>query len=1061
MINRRAMKPTTPKTIFLLAIFFLSSYPLLAVPPLIGFLINNGEKTTNNPEITIRLRSLKTAPNLLDAMQVGLTDDLSDAEWQPFSSEPLLLQLSGGDGEKTVYARLRDKAGNVSPVEMAKIILDTTPPVGMEFFINKDAPYTNDKTGRVFLQFKGDDAVAWQVSNSPNFDRAAWESLNNHKSWTLDLRTGDGEKQVYARFKDEAGNVGETITKSIILDTEPPKNGQITINDGAKFTKSVKVKLSVKVEGASIVRITDRVDGKNFDYAPGSDGFMTIDWTFDTLQGKKFVKAYFMDAATNKTNAPAEAEIIYDTRGPAAPRLALDNGNKFTNSSEGKVDLQLQLRENEPNLMLAISNTEDLSNATTQAFSATVKGWQLPTEKDGVKNVYARLTDEAGNHSDIASGSIVLDRTPPTVKSFRINDEKEYVIVPRVNIAIEAEDANTMQISNNPNFTPATQWEAYKPTVVDWRIIPAGDGKKTVYGRFRDEAGNISEVHSASVILDTQPPVGKISINNGQKFTNHPEGKVTLNIAYDSDDVVGMQIANTPDFSGVKLTPVTKEVTDWQLEPGDGLKNVFLRLQDKAGNYSNVYNSNIVVDRHPPENADIKINNGEPWVTNPSRRVALSLTATNALKMKVSNSPDFADAEWIPYRTSIGWTLEGPEGEHTVYAIFADQIDNITAPVSAKIKSDFTPPVVGKFAIEGEKKYTNDPQKRVKLVLEVEGATEMSVDNMPISENSTWEPYKAEKAWILSNEDGLKTVYARFRDQAGNVTAEQTARVMLDRVPPTDPEIAINRGDEWMTSKEGKVTLYLKAVGASEMQVSNTADFASAPWEGYSAIKENWPVDLKSREAVVYARFRDEAGNQSGVVSSSIKIDVTPPQNPKIIVNNGDKYLTNRERKMTIGISVDGAKWMRLSTDKNFRDTDWEPAGGIKEMVVLEGDGVKTVYAQFKDQAENVSEIVSDEIILDTTPPKFISFRIDDGAEWTNNTEKKVTLEIRAESATEMRVDHDPAFSNAQWQKYSEKVNGYTLPGDDGEKILFVSFKDEAGNISPAYSAKINLKRSF
>ena len=66
-------------------------------------------------------------------------------------------------------------------------------------------------------------------------------------------------------------------------------------------------------------------------------------------------------------------------------------------------------------------------------------------------------------------------------------------------------------------------------------------GEKTVFARFRDEAGNTSEIVSATVQLDMTPPNGKLIINGGNKVTNSTSGIVKLQIEHD-EDVVGMQL---------------------------------------------------------------------------------------------------------------------------------------------------------------------------------------------------------------------------------------------------------------------------------------------------------------------------------------------------------------------------------------------------------------------------------------------------------------------------------------------------------------------------------------
>jgi hypothetical protein len=113
------------------------------------------------------------------------------------------------------------------------------------------------------------------------------------------------------------------------------------------------------------------------------------------------------------------------------------------------------------------------------------------------------------------------------------------------------------------------------------------------------------------------------------------------------------------------------------------------------------------------------------------------------------------------------------------------------------------------------------------------------------------------------------------------------------------------------------------------------------------------------------------------------------------------------------------------------------------------------------DDAGNHSEVTHAKIILDTTPPKFNKFTINNGEEWTNDEGKKVTLNIDATDATEMMIGHNPDFTGAAWEPFKQVISNFTLPGEDGEKIIFIKLRDEPGNTSRIVSAKINLKRSF
>ncbi len=1032
--------------------------------PLIGIRINGGLKYTNDKHIEVEIKSLKTDKSLIEFIKIGFDPDLSGSDWQPYTEAKLKMQLDGEDGEKRVYVQLKDKAGNSSPIESNKIIYDTTPPQDLLISINKGEKFTNDKLGRVLVNVKAEDADQVMLSNSAQFQNGRWEPYKESIKWIIEVGSRDGEKIVYAKFSDLAGNESESISSKIILDVTPPTNGSIVINDGGKYTRSKKIELTLTAKDATLVRIVSRGVGKNFDFVPDESGKMEIIWNTDSLQGNKSVKAYFMDEAKNTTKIPAEASINYNKTPPVAAQITIDQGRKYTNNPKGIVALKILSEKPPQNLKMFISNKPNFDGAKERSFVPFITNWQLDSETDGLKSIYIKLIDQAGNISKVAKTDIFLDRSAPTIVSFSINEESEWSISLKVMLNSDVDDAFEAQYSNNSNNLRNTKWEVFNEQRPDWTIL-AGDGLKNVYGRYKDEAGNISEVVSAKIMLDMTPPKGKLIINDGTKRTNHSEGLVNLQIQHD-EDVIGMQITNVPDFTEVKLLPLQEKIENWKLEgDDDGPKTVFIRLKDKAGNFSKIYSYGIILDRTPPTNCDLVINNNDSFVRNRNKRVSLSLRAEGANYMQVANSSTFPNGEWIPFKTAISWTLEGPEGVHNVYVKYKDAAGNESDVISKTIKSDFAPPKIVKITIGEGTGFTTDSQNSVTLHFDVEGAVEMAISNNHINDTSNmkgqWEPYKTSKEWRLEGEDGPKIVYSIFKDEAGNLTKEYQTKIELDRIPPIDGKISINNDAEWLTDKSGKGAVFLYAKGAHEVMISNSSNFSNGKWEPMTNIKKDWKFETGQPSVEIFVKFRDKAGNISEPISATIKMDIEPPTNASISIDDGAKFVTNKERKVTIGIKVNGATGMRISESKIFSNVKWEAISTKKELSLTAADGEKTIYAQFSDDAGNQSEIVSSKIILDTTPPKIKQFTIDDGAEWTNNTEKKVKLSVNASGAHEMMISDNPGFGNSSWQSFNANISNYELKGEDGEKVLFIKLRDEVGNVSKVVSSKINLKRSF
>jgi len=1029
--------------------------------PYLGIRINKGARYTNKRIVQVEVKSIKSAGNLIEEMQIGTDPKLNNTPWQPYTNTKIDIELNGKDGEKVIYARLKDKAGNLSPIESNLIILDTKPPLDCKIVINKGAKFTNDRLGRILINAYTSEPGKMILCNSKEFKKARWENYVKSKKWTIDI-VGEGEKTVYAKFMDRAGNESEMVSAKIIYDITPPQNGSLSINDGEKYTRSRKLLLNIRSEDATKIRITGKGVNKTFDFEPDDTGVMKVKWSLDSLEGIKTIRVFFMDEAGNKTIKTQDATIHYKFRGPPAPLLVINRNAKFTNDKEGKVNLKITSRTNPEHLTMMISNNVDFKDSNKEKFSPIIKRWALPAEKDGLKTVYIRLYDEAGNPSIVALAEIILDRTPPIIHSFSINDQSEWSKSLKVAITTDVQDAATMKIYNKEAIPEHLPWEKYKSIRTNWTMLP-GDGVKNVYAVFRDEAGNQTEIVSSEINLDTQPPTGTIKINNGAKFTNHPEGLVKLNIEY-TDDAIGIVVVNKPEFEDVKLQPVIHEITNWKLEGEDNTKTVFMRLQDRAGNMSKVYTSSIILDRQAPTGCSIIINNGDKWLRNKNRRVSLSLRAEGASTMMISNDNSFKDSEWIPFRTAISWTVDKSEGPNLIFAKFKDAAGNESEILNSVIISDFNPPKINLFSSNDGVIYCNDPQKTILLRIDVTDAKLMAISNQSLRDTSRatniWETYSKEKNWILEGEDGLKTISAIFKDEAGNVTEEYNLKIVLDRTPPSEPQISILKDAKWLTNPDGKADLELKAIGAGHMMISNDPAFENAKWEKYNQVKKSWQLRMKGKQTTVYVKFRDEAGNESETVKDDILIDINPPTNPSITLNDGDKYVELSSHKVVVTLYADGATLMRISPNKNFTNTEWIPYEKTLEKVLNDKDGKITLYAQFSDEAGNLSKIVNTSIILDTTPPRIISFIINDGSEWSNAQDKKVKLHIKADGAKEMMIDDQPGMKNGKWEVFKSDTN-YELPGEDGEKNIYLKLRDEVGNVSKTVHAIINLKRSF
>jgi hypothetical protein len=197
------------------------------------------------------------------------------------------------------------------------------------------------------------------------------------------------------------------------------------------------------------------------------------------------------------------------------------------------------------------------------------------------------LWSEAG-YSD----GIKVDIKPP-VGSIKINNPlgSRFTKSRTVILYLSAYDLSgvvrKMMFSENYfNWSAAEIYTATK----SFTFSSPGDGTKTIYVKYQDEAGNWTTPYLASIILDTTVPVGIVTINSNAATTASPN--VTLYFTVLEKLSGPFQVAISNDNINWS-TQSYSQIKSWALSPGFGTKTVYAKLQDNAGNWSNVFSNTI------------------------------------------------------------------------------------------------------------------------------------------------------------------------------------------------------------------------------------------------------------------------------------------------------------------------------------------------------------------------------------------------------------------------------------------------------------------------------------
>jgi hypothetical protein len=275
------------------------------VPPKgLSISIENGRKLKNIPFVKVKLSFEETltlplfqnnARSILEEQTYKMSFSFDGITWTPWEDfvEETIIELTSGDGEKTVYFRVMDPAGNIAEGVSDTIILDTTPPMGLDISINDDAEYTNSRN--IILNLNAFDALAGLNNVSYSFDGKSWsdwETFNSELEIIIPDSKGDGVITVYFKVSDLAGNIAEPVSDTITLDTQTPMLLNIQIDNGAEMTNSTTVTLTLfavdQLSGVYMMRFSEDgliwTEWEEFSYdrvfeLSSGDGIKTIYYT--------------------------------------------------------------------------------------------------------------------------------------------------------------------------------------------------------------------------------------------------------------------------------------------------------------------------------------------------------------------------------------------------------------------------------------------------------------------------------------------------------------------------------------------------------------------------------------------------------------------------------------------------------------------------------------------------------------------------------------------------------------------------------------------------------------
>jgi len=400
---------------------------------------------------------------------------------------------------------------------------------------------------------------------------------------------------------------------------------------------------------------------------------------------------------------------------------------------------------------------------------------------DGVnKTVVLRLRDVNGQIATVVTGTVNVDTTKPSSSITALPAFSNATIALSWSGSDALSGISTYDVQVRAGSGGA--WTDVLTNTASTSATYNGANGTTYYFRVRarDAAGNLEDWpadYDTFTFVDTEPPIGTITINGGAFDTTSTNVQLTLLYTDTTSGVSQMVLSNDGSIYTSWDSPATSR--NWILQAGDGLKTVYVRYKDTAGNVSAVYTDTISLDTTVQPEFGLSINEGALFTNKIT--VTLSIGAQpGTAQMQVSNEGNFPGATWEPYTAHRSWQVTQYLNyviPRLVYARYKDVNGSVSSTYLDDIIMDVNPPtgsvsIIGPSSARGLRVLATSVTLSLRAEDDVSGVGAMLISNRPDFAGAAWETYATSRGWTL---DSNNTVYVRFRDNAGNVSATYSA----------------------------------------------------------------------------------------------------------------------------------------------------------------------------------------------------------------------------------------------------------------------------------------------
>lgn len=907
-----------------------------------------------------------------------------DGKYHKYSATPDLSETPESGTMITFTAE--DKVGNKFAIGPFAYKVDTTPPSAGTPSIEPSQVLKS--SGSVEVTYSASDALSGVKSVEFSTD----SNMKDAKSVTEKAGTfayqlaglSDGERTVYVRVTDNAGNKSESVSSgSFIVDNTPPKVTVISPASGSVVNKTIS--LSGTVVDNNLTKTTTPV----LLYFDGAV-WKTLAFTSSTLDGQNWTISGIDTTKLNNSTDSKEFEFKVQFTDDAG------NVNESLSST-----YKLKVDQNTDRPEIKLTNVKKTGSAIS---SNIVQG--VISDDDGVAGKLKLYRIDKADYSPESlpgsSGSkwkaVDVESGAGIWKAVLGEDEKQgekcwyfYIIDENGEKFCTAETSQLKRpylsdsvISKEDNTTGISFFYDTNPPEIE---VSAGyDGKtfvetNIVFGG-ADAAGK-NKIHVRAIVTEEVGMASKdpVTLFVGGKKQEQPSGYPKCSNSKDENGIA----VYTYDFAPINISDSSYK---------DGSLSISVTAEDSAG-LSNKNMMNVMIDKTPPM----------VTIVSPTTSVSDAVTSAVSIKGLVQDSASYVERlmytipkngvkdnsqDWKDVGTSTSWEIKFASGA-------ADSTDSLIYYVKAKNGASYT------YSIES---FGTEGIFKLPIWFKVKDTTgneDTIKDQYVLVDSEGGSP----KAWINSPENGATTsgVVTIYGGAIDNISVAEV-RVQIDANNDgkfdaddyTEIKTKWNSNDDVMARLNGSgENWYILANGTNSWKLNVDSgcitekdkakslrirvkafdnDGNSRDWTEPVTVKidDETPV-IKNLKLVQYGKGVTPSASSvpvtereyiSGMYISNVSVD--PKENPK------GKWYLKGEISDNQSVSSVTFNIINSSGQNNIRledDSERNPNVDRYDLLVpLRTDESGVISYEIKAKDNNVGETsVSLVINIDSTPP--------------------------------------------------------------------------------------------